>query len=183
MVLNSQKYLITLYILELNSRLDKNRKLTRLKSQPEDQWSCKRSIAIDVYGSRKNTKSKFRQFGIVVKLVSVKQGSSFINKAHHLYNRCIPRVSDAPCQVSRSSHSWFWGRRFLKVLTILLWAWRPSLTCDHYHSYKLPFALPMEAPIFDLALINQEVPEKKAFENNVYIHEQGQGQELTNPKG
>ena len=42
-----------------------------------------------------------------------------------------------------------------------IWAWRPSLSCDLDHLYKLSFPLPKEAPYKIWLLIGQEVSEER----------------------
>ena len=42
-----------------------------------------------------------------------------------------------------------------------IWAWRPSLSCDLDHLYKLSFPLPKEAPHKIWLLICQEVSEER----------------------
>ena len=54
------------------------------------------------------------------------------------------------------------------VLTIIIWAWRPSWSCDLDHLNKLSFSIPKEAP--HEIWIGQAVSEEKMFQNDVHIH-------------
>ena len=55
------------------------------------------------------------------------------------------------------------GEDFLSFFYIIIWAWRPSWSCDLDHLYKLWFPLPKEAPHKIFALIGQAVSEEKIF--------------------
>ena len=53
---------------------------------------------------------------------------------------------ESPMIHAKFQDIWFWRRRFFKVFTIIILAWRPSWSCDLDHLYKLSFPLPKEAP-------------------------------------
>ena len=86
-----------------------------------------------------------------------------VNPGHHLNKLGSARVRDAAYQVSRSSAFRFQRRRFLKDVTIIIWAWWPSWSCKQFEQAFVPSS--QGDSTLNLGSIGQVVIEEKKFKN------------------
>ena len=61
-------------------------------------------------------------------------------------------------------------KKIFKWFFYLVWAWRPSWSCDLDYLYTHWFPLPKNASLYNLALTGQVISEKEIFEYFCNIH-------------